>query len=102
MDIDVDLRKQRRDEFICRFYERVGGLTNAEVTDIRRIAEDWGFTVDELDGIIDYLQLKGYIKIAAGNRYRLGLEPEGRDYVESLESEDLDYIVITDDCEHYC
>jgi len=102
MDTDTDVEKRRRDEFICRFYEHVDGLTNVKETDIRPIAEDWGFTLDELDGIIDYFQLKGYVKIAMGNRYHLGLEPEGRDYVESLEPEDLDYIVITEDSEHYC
>jgi len=55
----------------------VDGLTNAEVTNIRPAAEDRGFTIDELDLIIDYFQMKGYFKIAMGNRYHLGLEPEG-------------------------
>lgn len=94
--------KQQHDEFLCRFYEHVDGLIDATETDIRPIAENWGFTIDELDAIIDYFQTKGYIKTELGNRYHLGLEPEGRDYVESLESEDLDYVESIDDSEHYC
>jgi len=81
----TDMKKQRRDEFICRFYEHVDGLTNAEVTNIRPAAEDWGFTIDELDVIIDYFRLKGYVKTATGNRYHLGLEPEGHDYVKGID-----------------
>lgn len=80
--MDLDIKKQRRDEFICRFYDHVDGDTNAKETDIRPIAENWGFAIDELDEIIDYFQTKQYVKIALGNRYHLGLEPEGRDYVE--------------------
>ena len=85
MHMNTDMKKQRRDEFICRFYEHVDGLTNAEVTNIRPAAEDLGFTIDELDVIIDYFRLKGYVKIATGNRYHLGLETKGHDYVKSID-----------------
>lgn len=83
--------KQRRDSFICKFHDYVSGDLRKRTSDIRPIAEEWGFTKVELTNFIEYFREKCYIKTGGLDDfyYELSITASGVDYVESVDCSKL-------------
>ena len=92
MTILNETEEERRDTFLCKVYNYAHRVPDKWVPSINSLANDLGYSDDELLRFADYFKDKGYVNVRGTKDHpvtAIKITPYGVEYIESLDREQL-------------